>query len=164
MKTTNTFAKLVSAWNKHPRMIDNEGGTRSGKTFSTLQLLSIYLPNTKKPKIYSVVSETIPHLKRGAIRDFKAIMAADNRWDENKWSKVDNIYTFANGSILEFFSADNTGKVHGSARDGLFINECQNISWEIARQLFVRTRDRIILDYNPTHNFWIHDHIKPRKD
>lgn len=102
----------------------------------------------------------MPHLKRGAIRDFKQIMA--DEWDENRWSKVENFYTFPNGSQIEFFSADQPGKVHGPARDRLFINEAVNIGYETARQLFVRTRGLIICDFNPTHLSWIHEHIIPR--
>ena len=164
MRTTRTFEKLVNAWAEHPRIIDSEGGTRSGKTYSILQLLSILLPRTKSPVIFSVVSETLPHLKLGAIRDFKSIMLEDGRWDEKQWNATDHFYTFRNGSILEFFSADDADKVHGPARDGLFINECQNIKYEVYRQLSVRTRDRIVLDYNPTHEFWVHTKIKPRAD
>ena len=91
-------------------------------------------------------------------------MVDDKRWDDERWSKVDNIYTFDNGSILEFFSADSPAKVHGPARDYLFVNECQNVPYEVARQLFVRTRGMIVLDYNPTHSFWVHEKIRPREN
>ena len=102
----------------------------------------------------------MPHLKRGAIRDFKTILQGEGIWSDEKWSETDKYYRFSNGSIIEFFSIDNAGKVYGSARDNLFINECQHIDYEIARQLFVRTRGRIILDYNPTHHFWMMDKIE----
>ena len=102
----------------------------------------------------------MPHLKRGAIRDFKTILQGEGIWSDEKWSETDKYYRFSNGSIIEFFSIDNAGKVYGSARDNLFINECQHIDYEIARQLFVRTRGRIILDYNPTNHFWVMDKIE----
>lgn len=163
---SNTFTeKLLPAWNKHPRYLDSCGGTRSGKTYSILQMLimrAAYAEMNKLPKtITSVVSETIPHLKRGAIRDFEAIMRKADYWDESRWNKTDLIYTFGNGGVIEFFSADTPGKVHGPARDHLFINECQNIPYDTARQLFVRTSDRIILDYNPVCEFWVHTRIQP---
>lgn len=162
MRTTLTFSKLVQAWAAHPRYIDSGGGTRSGKTYAFLQLLSLVIPNDKKKTINSVVSETGPHLSRGAIRDFKAIMAEDGRWDDNAWNASHSIYTFPNGSILEFFSADQPGKVHGPARDRLFLNEANNIPFEVARQLIIRTKDIVAWDYNPTRVFWAHEHYQGR--
>lgn len=106
----------------------------------------------------------MPHLQRGAIRDFKTIMESEGLWDGEAWNETRHTYTFPNGSFLEFFSVDNAGKVHGSARDRLFINEAQNIPYEIARQLFVRTRGRIVLDYNPTASFWVNEKIESREN
>lgn len=164
METTRTFSKLIDAVSRWPRMITSEGGTRSGKTYSILQLLVLLVPSDKKPTVNSVVSETLPHLKRGCIREFELIMKAEGLWQEDRWSITEKIYTFENGAIIEFFSADNAGKVHGPARDRLFLNECQNIKYEVARQLFVRTRGLVILDYNPTHSFWVNEKIIPRDD
>lgn len=141
------------------RYIDNEGGTRSGKTFATLQVLGEIAKGTDR-LIISTVSETMPHLKRGAIRDYKEIMA--DEWADAAWNKTESIYTFPSGSILEFFSADNPGKVHGPARDILFVNEANHIDWDTVRQLLVRTRLFAIFDYNPTHTFWVHENIQPR--
>lgn len=162
MQTSTTFAKLVDAWSRNPRYIDSEGGTRSGKTYSLLQLFVLVVQSDKTATINSVVAETVPHLKRGAIRDFKRIMMDEGIWQEDQWREADKYYSFPNGAIIEFFSADAPGKVHGPARDRLFINEAQNISYEIARQLFVRTRGTIAIDYNPTHRFWAHDKLKDR--
>lgn len=164
MITTTTFAKTAAAWALNPRYIDSEGGTRSGKTFSNLQLLSLVCPADPEPTITSVVSENLPHLKRGAIRDFKDIMASDSRWDEKRWNKTDCIYEFENGSILEFFGCDSPGKVHGPGRHRLFINEAQNVPWEVARQLMVRTAGTVLWDYNPTHRFWAHEQFEKDPD
>lgn len=164
MQTTETFKKILQAWATNPRYIDCGGGARSGKTYSFLQLLSLIIPNDKTKTINSVVSETGPHLSRGAIRDFKAIMVEDGRWEDDRWNASNNIYTFPNGAILEFFSADQPGKVHGPARDRLFINEGQNIEFETARQLIVRTRGIVCWDYNPTRVFWAHEHYQGREN
>jgi len=166
---TRTFTdKLLPAWNAAPRYVDMCGGTRSGKTYAILQLLVIIAQSEAArhdpPLVTSVVSETLPHLKRGAIRDFKSIMQGAGLWVEKRWNRTDFIYTFENGSILEFFSADSPAKVHGPARDRLFINEAQNIDYETARQLFVRTRGRIIVDYNPTRPFWVHERLQGRPE
>jgi phage terminase large subunit len=159
-KCSKVFVQTKKAWLSKPRYISSCGGTRSGKTFSNLQLL-ILVANTRKVTI-SVVSETMPHLKRGAIRDFQNIMGTE--FDETRWNKTDAIYTFPNGSIIEYFSADSPAKVHGPARDILFLNEAQNISYDIARHLFVRTSERILIDYNPTHTFWVNERIEPSED
>lgn len=141
------------------RYIINEGGTRSSKTFSVLSVL-INIANANKGLVISVVSETFPHLRKGAIRDFQNIMQDWNMWSEAQWSKSESTYNFASGSIIEFFSVDSPGKVHGPARDILFINEAQNISYDIARHLFVRTTGTIFIDFNPTHEFWAHLELK----
>ena len=166
MRLTKVGRKTIAAWKAHPRYISSCGGTRSGKTYSILQTFIIALVeevNQGKPAtINSVVSESMPHLQRGAIRDFKQIMDAESLWEDSRWNETQHTYTWQNGSILEFFSVDNAGKVHGSARDRLFINESQNIPYDIARQLFVRTRGLIVCDYNPTHSFWLNEIVEAR--
>ena len=92
------------------------------------------------------------------------IVALGDAWDENAWSKSESIYRLDNGSVIEFFSADTPSKVHGPARDRLFLNEIQNIPYEIARQLFVRTRGLKLMDYNPTASFWGNEIIEARPD
>lgn len=154
MQTTATFAKLVDAWAQDPRYIDDCGGTRSGKTYSALQMFCLVAQLDASPTINSVVSETLPHLKRGAIKDFKKIMHGEKRWSEKRWNASECFYTFPNGSVIEFFGADSPGKVMGPARDRLMINEANHVAWETARQLFVRTRGLILYDYNPTGEFW----------
>ena len=138
-------------------VVVNKGGTRSGKTWSLLQLC-YNLIIKKQGILVSVVGETMPFLKRGAMRDFKAMLG--NEWHDEWWNASDKVYTIpTTKSSLEFFSADNEGKVHGSARDVLYINECYFVDWEIYRQLAVRTRKRILLDYNPRSRFWVDEHL-----
>lgn len=158
--TSKVFVNTFRAWRKTERYVSSCGGTRSGKTFANLQLLLYLASQDETPTITSVVSETIPHLKRGAIRDFQTILG--DAFDEGAWNKSDLIYTLPSGSIIEFFSADQPGKVHGPARDRLFLNEVQNISLDIARQLFVRTRGKVLMDYNPTSSFWANEVIESR--
>lgn len=140
------------------RYIVHEGGTRSGKTHSILTVL--YHIANSRPGIASVVSETFPHLRKGAIRDYKRILQGQKAWDEKDWNKTDSVHTISDDRLLEFFSADNSDKVHGPERDYLFINEAQNVSYEIARHLFVRTKKTIFIDFNPTREFWVHEELK----
>lgn len=152
---SDIYNRNIVAMNNH-NIIVNKGGTRSGKTWSLLQLCATLATHCDGILI-SVVGETLPFLKRGVIRDFHSMMGG--AWNADKWNATDLVYSFDNGSQIEFFSADNEGKVHGSARDVLFINECYFVNWEIYRQLNVRTRALTFLDYNPRSRFWVDDKI-----
>lgn len=159
---TPVYERLQKAARETGRIVSSRGGTRSGKTFAALRYLYKLACRDEVPTITSVVSETFPHLKRGAIRDFREMLG--DRWEEERWSKSDSTYTCPSGSIIEFFSADAPGKVHGPARDRLFLNEVQSIDYETARQLFIRTRGLIIIDYNPVASFWANEVTELRDD
>lgn len=158
MKVTNVFDRNNKAYCDGYRYIVNKGSTRSSKTYSQLQLLYLIARLSKKARTISVVSESIPHLKKGCIRDFKEMLKAENDWNKGDWNATDNIYRI-NNSIIEFFSADSVGKVHGPARDILYLNECINIEYEIFRQLAIRTTETIFMDCNPSFEFWLDDKI-----
>lgn len=164
MEYSGVYYKTAKALKETTRFVSSRGGTRSGKTFAILQLLyeMAIQDSPERPSLTSVVSETFPHLKRGAIRDFALALGPD--YDDRRWNKSDSIYTLPNGSQIEFFSADSPAKVHGPARHRLFINECNHIDYDTARQLFVRTSEFIILDYNPTHEFWAQEKVETREN
>lgn len=153
-----TALRKISALTRRLRII--QGGTSASKTFSILAYL-IHVAQSNPDLVISVVSESLPHLKLGAIRDFKSIMKMQKYWDDDLWSKGEFVYTFPNGSIIEFFSVDNAGKAHGPRRDILFVNEANNVSWPIYRQLAGRTRKLIIIDFNPVSAFWAHEKLIP---
>lgn len=140
-----------------------QGGSSAGKTIAILLIL-IDRAQTEKGKMFSVVSETLPHLKKGAIRDFLNIMEGHGYYNDNNWNRTDFIYTFETGSRIEFFSADTPDKVRGPRRDVLFINEANNISYETYTQLAIRTNETIFIDYNPVAEFWVHDEIINKLD
>ena len=151
-----TALKKIAALTKRLRVI--QGGSSAGKTIAILLLL-INRCQTESGLTVSVVSETIPHLKRGSIRDFLNIMEGHNYFKEDRWNKTDFIYTFETGSKLEFFSADSPDRVRGPRRNVLFINEANNVSFETYTQLAIRTDGEIFLDYNPVSEFWAHTEI-----
>ena len=151
-----TALKKILSLQKRLKII--QGGTSAGKTIAILLIL-IQKAQTNRDKIISVVSETVPHLKRSSIRDFLNIMQAHNYYKDNSWNRTDYIYTFETGSKIEFFSADNPAKVRGPRRDTLFINEANNVSYETYTQLAIRTAGDIYLDYNPVSEFWVHTDI-----
>lgn len=160
--TSKIYEETLVALADGQAVIVNKGGTRSGKTWALLQVC-YYIATHQRNKLISVVGETLPFLKRGAIRDFQNLLG--DTWNYDLWNATDKIYRFpTTGSAIEFFSADNEGKVHGSARDYLFINECYFVPWEVYRQLSVRTRIATMLDYNPRSSFWVDEKLLCRDD
>jgi phage terminase large subunit len=152
MLQKTTAQNKIAQLKKRVRIV--RGGTSSSKTFSIIPMLITYAVQKDNTEI-SIVSESIPHLRRGAIRDFLKIMQMVGMYDPNKWNKSSLTYTFSNNSFIEFFSADQPDKLRGARRDVLFINECNNVDWESYYQLAIRTRKFIYLDYNPVSEFWV---------
>ncbi len=141
-----------------------QGGTSASKTISILLWLINLAQSDTKPTLTSVVSESIPHLKRGAIRDFRNIMIAHGYWKDSLWNISDSIYTFETGSKMEFFSTDNGDKLRGARRDRLFMNEANNCTLDAFDQLEVRTKEFVYLDFNPTNEFWAFTDIMPLRE
>lgn len=139
------------------------GGTSASKTISILLWLIDYAQSSKN-EIISVVSETMPHLRKGAMRDFEDIMKKHNYWRDNRWNATNSIYLFETGSQVEFFSADQSERVKGPRRDILFINEANNVSYETFIQLEVRTKKIVWLDWNPVSEFWWYTEVVPHSD
>jgi phage terminase large subunit len=139
------------------------GGTSAGKTFGILPLLIDKA--IKEPLLeISVVSESIPHLRRGALKDFLKIMMSLNRYKDDQFNKSTLKYTFANGSYIEFFSADQPDKLRGARRTILYVNECNNIEFDAYYQMAIRTSGDIWLDYNPASTFWVDKEILTQPD
>ncbi len=156
MKTTTVFAHTIKAFNDGYRRIINMGGTSAGKTVATLQLLyTIAEKRSEKGVSISVVSESLPHLKIGAIREFENILKSIGKYNPLNISY--QTYHFGN-SLIEFFSADES-KATGPHRNILYLNECNNISYSIVKELEQRTDDRIFYDFNPVTDFWISDKV-----
>jgi phage terminase large subunit len=147
-----TAQSKIAKLKKRVRVV--RGGTSSSKTFSIIPLLIDYAIKTPKSEI-SIVAETIPQLRRGALRDFLKIMDLIGMYDDSRFNKSSLVYTFSNGSYIEFFSADMSAKLRGARRDVLFVNECNNVEWEAYYQMAIRTRKFIYLDYNPVAEFWV---------
>lgn len=162
MYSVTTATKKIAALKKRIRAIP--GGTSAGKTIGIEQVLIDLAQRDKTPTLTSIVSESFPHLKRGAIKDFLSILQEHKYFVDSRWNKTDYTYTFETGSKIEFFSVDQAGKVRGPRRDRLFINEANNISFETYEQLEVRTKEFIILDWNPVSDFYYYTDIKGKDD
>lgn len=159
-KYTTNYYKIRK---QNSRININQGGTSAGKTYNIVAIL-VDMSFDVEGKIISLTTDTLPNLKRGAIRDLKHFLA-DMNWThlfvENK-----SDHTFKNiltNTILEFFSCDEMGAL-GARRDYLFVNEANRISYDTFSQLEVRTREKIWLDFNPVNEFWVHTELLKRDD
>ena len=140
-----------------------QGGTSAGKTFGIIPVLIDKAARHEGLEI-SIVAETIPHLRRGALKDFLKIMKWTGRFFEDRFNKSLLRYEFANGSVIEFFSADDSSKLRGARRDILYINECNNVTFDSYNELAIRTRKEVYLDFNPANEFWVHTELKNEPD
>lgn len=156
-RTPVYFANKDAWLSRKHRVIANQGSTRSSKTYSVVQLLALYIAPKYKKEI-TVVSHSLPHLKRGALKDFLGIMEDAGLYNDNNFNKTDNVYTFENGSYIEFFGCEDAGKVRGPSRDILFVNEANLLSYATYKQLALRTRETIFIDFNPVEETsWVYD-------
>ncbi len=160
LKRTTAINKILKL-KKRVKII--QGGTSAGKTFGILPILIDKATRTPRLEI-SIVAESIPHLRRGALKDFLNIMKWTNRFFDSRYNKSLLRYEFANGSYIEFFSADDSSKLRGARRDILYINECNNVAFNSYNELSIRTKSDIYLDFNPANEFWVHTELKDEVD
>ena len=156
-----TAINKIEALKKRVKII--QGGTSAGKTYGIIPIL-ITKASTYANQEISIVAESIPHLRRGALKDFLRIMKSTNRFYEQRFNKSLLRYEFANGSVIEFFSADDSSKLRGARRDILYINECNNVNFESYNELSIRTKKEVYLDFNPANEFWVHTELKGETD
>ena len=158
IKATNIFQRNYQALsNSSVRFIINQGGSRSSKTYSLCQLIIVYcLQNTNK--VVSIVRKTFPALRATVMRDFFEIMKDLNIYEKTNHNMSENIYKFANGSIVEFFSVDDEQKIRGRKRDIGWCNEANELWFDDFQQLNMRTEQKLIFDYNPSDSVsWLYE-------
>lgn len=163
-KAVTATQKLLKLTN---RIRAAAGGTSASKTISILLILIDKVQtaaNNNQSLLISVVSESLPHLKRGVMRDFINIMEGHGYFKEAQWNRTDFIYSFGPNTKVEFFGVDTPDKVRGPRRDILFMNEANNCPFESFEQLEVRTKQEIWLDWNPTYEFWFYTEILPHRE
>lgn len=157
LQLSNVFEKNVEAWSDDEiRYIINQGGTSSTKTFSVLQLLTTAC--LKNNEQIDIVGLNVPHLKSGVLNDMPVVCNQFGINFDEHYSKTDRVFKCGLGRI-NFIAFDKIGKAHGGRRDRLFLNEANHLPYPIAEQLMVRTRKKILIDYNPTNTFWVHTNI-----
>lgn len=153
---------IARVYSQRERYCVLRGGTRSGKTYAALHFL-LFGAMTKEFQIASVVSVSVPHLRRGALRDFLQIINSYGLTTDFKHYKQTNTFIHKNGAVIDFFSADESEKLRGAQRDWLFINEVNLIDEEDFNQLNVRTKRFVIVDFNPVARFWLYDLFEKMK-
>lgn len=166
VRVSPVFVKNLEALNDvRYSIVINQGGTRSGKTYSILQLIIYYcLIHPKGNKIVDIVRKTQAELRSTVITDFTDIMKELGLWNESSYNKTHLEYRI-NGNVIRFLGLDKAQKKRGSKRDLLYVNEANGISLEDWLQLTIRLTGKAYLDFNPSEYFWLNEHvIEKRKD
>lgn len=146
------------------KIIVEQGGTRSGKTYNILLWIIFHYCLKNKGKTVTITRKTFPSTRATVMRDFIDILRGKGLYNESQHNKSSNEYKLF-GNLVEFISLDQPQKVRGRKRNLLFINEANELFWEDWQQLIFRTDERIILDYNPSDEFhWIYDKVITRED
>jgi phage terminase large subunit len=163
LKATKIFDKNHQALEGGARIIVNQGGRGSSKTWSIAQIFLILLL-TKQNVVLTVARKYFPALRATAMKDFFTIMKNEGAYRIESHNRTEHIYRFRSNEI-EFISVDQEQKVRGRKRDYLWMNEVNEFSLEDYRQLSMRTENTIFMDFNPSDEFhWIYDQILTRDD
>jgi phage terminase large subunit len=151
-----TTIRKIRALKRRKKVI--QGGSSAAKTFAILSILIDKCIKQAGLEV-SVVSQSVPHLKRGAYKDFIKILKMTGRYRKDQLTETRMKYTFKNGSYIEFFSVEDEDKVLGARRNVLYINEANRIKFDTYHQLAIRTDQDIFIDFNPTKRFWVHNEL-----
>ena len=161
IKTNKVFKQLEQSTAK---IVVQQGGTRSGKTYNILLWIIFSYCQSNEGKIITICRKSFPALRGTVMRDFFTILKDHDIYSEDYHSKTSNEYRL-NENLIEFISLDESQKIRGRKRDLLFCNEANELTQEDWTQLLFRTNEKVILDYNPSEEFhWIYDQVLPRAD
>lgn len=160
---TNIVFKHLQRSSK--KIIVEQGGTRSGKTYNILLWIIFDYCVKNKKKVVTICRKSLPTVRATVMRDFLNILKETNLYTADVHNMSKSEYKLF-GNLVEFISLDDRGqKIRGRKRDLLFVNEANELAWEDFQQLLFRTQYRIILDYNPSDEFhWIYDKVLTRDD
>ena len=158
--TNPVTSVFIATYNCPKKIVINQGGSRSSKTYSICQICLVHAI-TNPGWVITIVGQDVPNLKVGPMRDVEMILHADPHLKQyiKGFNGTDRIYKFKNGSIIEFKSYDNPQDAHSGGRDVLFINEAPGIEYGVYRQLAMRTKRKIYIDFNPSQEFWVHNEV-----
>lgn len=161
IKVTNVFDRNYAC---KSRIVLNEGGTRSSKTYSLAQLFFTKMLEERNILI-TVVRKTLPALRASAYKDFLAVLRENNLYDEHNHYKSEPLSYRIGSNEIEFISVDESQKIKGRKRKYLWINEANELAYDDFQQLILRTTGQVFMDYNPSASFhWIYDKVMTRDD
>ena len=161
IKTNVVYQHLV---NSDKKIIIEQGGTRSGKTYNIILWIIFEYCARNNDKVVTICRKSFPSLRATVLRDFMSILQSNNLYSEKYHNKSNSEY-YLFGNLVEFISLDQPQKIRGRKRDLLFINEGNELFFEDWQQLVFRTQERIVLDFNPSDEYhWIYDKVITRED
>ena len=161
IKTNIVYRHLV---NSNKKIVVEQGGTRSGKTYNILLWIIFEYCTNHRNKVVTICRKSFPSLRATVLRDFIGILQSYNMYKEHHHNKSNSEYHLYD-NLIEFISLDQPQKIRGRKRDLLFINEGNELYLEDWQQLIFRTQERIVIDYNPSDEYhWIYDKVLPRED
>ena len=161
IKTNVVYQHLV---NSNKKIIIEQGGTRSGKTYNIILWIIFEYCARNNDKVVTICRKSFPSLRATVLRDFMSILQSNNLYSEKYHNKSNSEY-YLFGNLVEFISLDQPQKIRGRKRDLLFINEGNELFFEDWQQLVFRTQERIVLDFNPSDEYhWIYDKVIVRED
>ena len=161
IKTNIVYEHLLD---NNKKILVEQGGTRSGKTYNILLWIILEYCTKQNNKVITICRKAFPSLRATVLRDFMNILNTHNIYNEKFHNKSNSEYHLF-GNLIEFISLDQPQKIRGRKRDLLFINEGNELYFEDWQQLVFRTQDQIILDFNPSDEYhWIYDKVLPRED
>jgi len=162
--TNVVFNHAYNFYRSDKKILIEQGGSRSGKTYNILIWIIFDYCFNNKDAIVTICRKTFPSLRATVMRDFLEILKTHNLYDEKYHNKSNSEY-YLNNNTIEFISLDQPAKIRGRKRNLLFVNECNEIDWDSWQQLIFRTESQIIIDYNPSEaNHWIYDKVETRGD
>ena len=162
--TNVVFNHAYNFYRSDKKILIEQGGSRSGKTYNILIWIIFDYCFNNKDAIVTICRKTFPSLRATVMRDFLEILKTHNLYNEKYHNKSNSEY-YLNNNTIEFISLDQPAKIRGRKRNLLFINECNEIDWDSWQQLIFRTQSQIIIDYNPSEaNHWIYNKVETRGD
>lgn len=146
------------------KIVVEQGGTRSGKTYNILLFIIFHYCQVNTGKTITICRKTFPALRSSVMRDFIDILKIHNKYNEANHNKSNSEYKL-DGNLIEFISVDQPQKIRGRKREFLFINEGNELEYEDWQQLVFRTTEKIVIDFNPSDFYhWIYDKVLNRDD
>ena len=157
-----TTARKLAGCERFYRIM--QGGMSSGKTIAALMVILSYAMKYRN-KLVTVATDTAPNLREGALRDWKSLLDDTNLIYRFEVKLTTNEYVYrATNTTVEFIALDDPFKARGARRDVLYVNEANRLRQDTFDQLSSRTRDFVVIDFNPSSRFWAHDLVEQYPD